>query len=274
MESMRREPWDVFGQELERFRDALRRSRAVNVNTNALRLNAKTIVQQYFREARPEFVELGVDESALADLDSEMQSLLRLSNGRNAKRTYLSVIRQAQDLQNELAAERELLVGQRAHASGGFVVSETERRILEVLEHLAPGAALSYRQALRDLSATDRVSYRGTANDLREALRETVDRLAPDEKVKATPGFKLEAGQTKPTQKQKVRHILRSRGLGKTARSTPEDAAGLVDERTASVARASYERSSVAAHVSSTKGEVLQLKMYVDSVLAELLEIH
>ena len=38
--------------------------------------------------------------------------------------------------------------------------------------------------------------------------------------------------------------------------------------------RASYERGSLSAHIASTKRDVQQLKLYVDGVLAELLEIH
>jgi hypothetical protein len=140
---------------------------------------------------------------------------------------------------------------------------------------LVPTAALSYEQALRDLAASDeRVSFRGTANELREALRETVDRLAPDDEVIAAPNFKLESGQTGPTQKQKVRHILRSRALAQTARKAPEASIVLIEGLVGSVARASYERSSLSAHISSTHNEVRQLKMYVDSVLAELLQVH
>jgi hypothetical protein len=118
------------------------------------------------------------------------------------------------------------------------------------------------------------LSYRGTANELRETLRETLDHLAPDKDVEAGQGFKFEKNQVKPTQKQKVRHILRSRGLKETARKAPEASALLVDELTASVTRASYERGSLSAHIASNAREVRQLKMYVDSVLAELLEIH
>jgi hypothetical protein len=84
----------------------------------------------------------------------------------------------------------------------------------------------------------------------------------------------LEKGKTKPTHKQKVRYILRSRGLGDTARKAPEGGVDLVEALTGSLARACYDRSSVASHVSMAQSEIRQLKMYVDGVLAELLEIH
>lgn len=146
---------------------------------------------------------------------------------------------------------------------------------MHTLNDLVPTAALSYEQALRDLAAsTNGISFRGTANELREALRETLDRLAPDDDVMAPPGFKLEAGQTKPTQKQKVGFILRSRELPEKARKTPETAVLLIEGLMGSLARASYERSSISAHIASTEHEVRQMKMYIDSVLAELLQVH
>ena len=87
----------------------------------------------------------------------------------------------------------------------------------------------------RDTAAT----FRGTASELREALRETLDHLAPDEDVMKAPGFKLERDRKAPTQKQKVRFILRSRRVPKGARKTPEDSVSLIEELTRSVAFAS-----------------------------------
>jgi hypothetical protein len=90
----------------------------------------------------------------------------------------------------------------------------------------------------------------------------------------AAPGFFLEADQTLPTQRQKVHYILRSRELPSAARRVPEETVSLIEELTGAVARASYTRTSLSAHIASTEHEVRQLKMYVDSVLAELLQVH
>src|SRR5262249_17552137 len=57
------------------------------------------------------------------------------------------------------------------------------------------------------------------------------DHLAPNDAVVGGPGFKLEKdAATGPTMKQKVRHILRKRGIGKTAMQSPEAATQAVDE--------------------------------------------
>jgi hypothetical protein len=74
--------------------------------------------------------------------------------------------------------------------------------------------------------------------------------------------------------KQKVRFILRARGVSTTATEVPENAVNLVEESIGKLTRAAYNRSSLSTHVSGNRSEVLQMKMYIDSVLAELLEIH
>ena len=52
-----------------------------------------------------------------------------------------------------------------------------------------------------------------------------------------------------------------------------EDTVSLIEELTGSLARSSYDRGSLATHVASTDSDVRQLKMYVDGVLAELLQV-
>jgi len=269
--------WRSFVETLGAVERAISRVAAVNVNTAAARDVAKRLIQDYFRVTRPDLLELGFEPQDVAAMDESMQALLQLANGRNAKASYVRTLRQIRRRAEELELVRELRLGEQrrqAGASIALVIGDTETKILETLRELVPTAALSYEQAVRDLRATDRLSYRGTANELREALRETVDRLAPDEVVMAASGFKLERDRTRPTQKQKVRHILRSRNLSSTARKTPEDSVELVEALTGDLARSSYERSSLSAHVASTEREVRQMKMYVDSVLAELLQIH
>jgi hypothetical protein len=83
-----------------------------------------------------------------------------------------------------------------------------------------------------------------------------------------------EDNQTKPTMRQKARFILRSRGHSEADAKAPEDAVSVVDELVASLVRSVYQKRSLTTHVASVRGKVKQLKMYVDTVLAELLEVH
>jgi len=154
------------------------------------------------------------------------------------------------------------------------VATPTERRIIDTLSKILPAAAASYEQCLTDLGGPTRRSYRGVAHEMREALRETLDYLAPDSEVMAETGFTLEKGTTRPTQRQKALHILTKRRLSREAMRAPELAVSMVDELGAAITRSTYRRGSISAHGAGSSQEVRQLKMYVDAVLAELLEIH
>jgi hypothetical protein len=117
------------------------------------------------------------------------------------------------------------------------------------------------------------LSYRGTATEFRECLRETLDHLAPDSNVADQTWYRPEDGQKKPTMKQKVRYILTSRGRDKTQRESAEKMMGLIEELSGEVARAIYNRASLATHVQQSRSEVQKIKRYVDTVLFDLLEL-
>ncbi len=162
-----------------------------------------------------------------------------------------------------------------ARRSAGVVVATpTERLIIVTLSRILPAAAVSYEQCLIDLGGFQRRSYRGVAHELREVLRETLNYLAPDADVMAETGFKSEKDTTRPTQRQKALYVLRKRKLSREEMSAPELTVSMVDELGASITRTAYARGAKNAHTVSSAPEVRQLKMYVDAVLGELLEIH
>lgn len=274
MSSEARDPWDQLWGDVDALGSSVSRSQAVNINALQLREQAQRLVQLYFREVRPDLLSLGIDEQKLGAADGEMQALLLLSQGRNAKRSYLRVIRAFARERFPLSSARERLIG----ASRGQLhpsisgLSATERGVVDTLAAMLPEAAKSYEQATVDLSDSGRISWRGTAVELREVVREVLDALAPDVDVVGEAGFKLEKDRIAPTMKQKASFVLRSRGLSGTSRKAPQDATAIVDELTASFVRSTYERGSASTHGSADKVEVERLKMYVDIVLSELLE--
>ena len=154
------------------------------------------------------------------------------------------------------------------------VITATERLIIDTLAKLLPATAAAYEQCIIDLAGPPRKSFRGVAHEMRETVRETLDHLAPDPEVMAKAGFTLEPNVTRPTQRQKALHILTKRKLSREAIHAPELAVGLIEELGAQIARTTYSLGSASAHVATTGQQVRQLKMYVDAVLAELLEIH
>jgi len=233
------------------------------------------VVQQYFRHTRPHLLALAFDDGELAALDEQMQALVRLANSVSTKTEYVKTIRVVQRVLSQIELGREMRLGLASSvvASRAGRPSLIEQSIIDTLKSLLPGAAAGYQQALRDMADDSRFSYRGVAAELREVVREVLDRLASDAAMQAA-GVVVEKGQSGFTQKQKVRHILRSRGLTENARKAPEESVRLIEELTASLARSVYMRGSISTHVSSPAEEVRQLKLYVDGVLGELLEIH
>ena len=140
---------------------------------------------------------------------------------------------------------------------------------------ILPSAAASYNQAILDLKDSTRHSLRGTAMELREAVREVLDHLAPDGDVQCAPGFTLEPGQSKPTMRQKAHFILKKRGYPPSAAKAPEDAVAIADELIASFVRGVYQAGAVAGHggTGPSQAKFNQLKRYVDAALSELLNV-
>jgi hypothetical protein len=266
--------WDSFGNTIEKLHKRISQSKAVNVNAANLKGQTQEAVQFYFRQIHPELQTLGVDSTLIAQINESMQALLRLSKGTHTKKVYLGLLKPLIKLMMDVSGAIELRHAEReflSRSSTSFSLSKDETIIYETLLKLIPTAALSYKQALLDLAEENRISFRGVATEFREALRETLDHLAPDKDVTTQPNFKFEKDKKTPTMKQKVRFILRMRELPDNAIKPPEDAVEIVEERIASFARSVYERSSISTHVSTQKSEVLQVKKYVSTVLAELL---
>ena len=108
---------------------------------------------------------------------------------------------------------------------------------------------------------------------MREALRETLDTMAPDAEVTAMPGFKLEKDTHGPTMKQKVRYILKKREMNSGAMAAPEKAVEGIEDIVGGVMRSVYKRSSLSTHTATSKDEVLRVHAWVRLVFCDLLEI-
>jgi hypothetical protein len=251
---------------------SIRRGKAVNVNDQSTKDRAIALGTHYFTSIRPALVERLGESDAIVAQDHEWQELIRLAHGGNARRSYQRVIGQLRRGLTELNVAM-LIAPNKGNKAGGIpALSREEAAILKTLDALVPSAAASYRQGLQDLAGSERISYRGTAADFRESLRETLDHLAPDAEVMQQQGFVLEQNQTRPTMKQKVRFVLASRGRNKTQRESAERSMSLIDELTGEIMRAIYNRASLATHVEESKREVQRVKRYVETVLIDLLE--
>lgn len=165
-----------------------------------------------------------------------------------------------------------LLPAQNHLKSTGSVVAGEDQKIIEILRALVPSAAQSYRQAVLDLGDEGRISFRGPALELREALREILDHLAPDGEVEAAEGYAREKDRRGPTMKQKVRFIMRKKGKGSSS-DVPEKTVIAFEEAIANLTRAIYDRSSMATHVATDRQTVVQLRRLLAAIFHEIIEL-
>jgi hypothetical protein len=266
--------WRAVTEDFRAFWKAFKQSTSVNINSVQLKLALQSVVQRYFRTARPELLRIGFTQVELATLDEPLQELLRLADGNNARSSYKKSLTRVRAALPTIGGKLELLLGASQVARVSPERSATEAQmILITLRKMLPSAALSYEQALADLNDSTRVSFRGPALELREVLREVLDQLAPDDAVMGSDGFKLEKDRTKPTQRQKVRFILKARGRTQAAISTPEDAAATVERGVADLTRSVYAQGSLSTHIATSRREVVQLKRYVEAILSDILEL-
>jgi hypothetical protein len=261
---------DELHKEVSFIKDVIHHVPTKNVNTDDDKQIIKDVSVLYFKKCRPFVVSLGFEDEFIQKYDALWHSLLRLAHSNNAKRSYQKVIKTLWNMTTKISIRAKMSPD--LYQEMRF--SEDERILFDTLNKMIPSNANSYKQAIIDLNGgTDRLSYKGIAAELREVLRETLDHLAPDEEVIKDPHYKNEPGLTKPTMKQKVRHILKLRKRTASQRSTTEKSVELVEQLSADVARAMYDRASLATHVESSKSEVQKIKRYLDTILFDLLEI-
>jgi hypothetical protein len=200
---------------------------------------------------------------------------LELSGGNNAAASYKKQTKVVRKLLPKVTSMIELNYGLATKSTNA---SSDNAHIIETLEGLVPSAALSFRQAILDLADDKRLSFRGPALELREALRETLDTLAPDGDVTGADGYVPEKDQhgkdrTIPTMRQKVRFILKARGQSKSLSQVAEQSTTTVEEMVAKLTRSIYDKSAVAAHVATERRGVDQIRLYIVAVLHEILAI-
>jgi hypothetical protein len=267
------EAWASWWTELDALAVLLKLRKGNLVSTQQTREQAKAAAQYYFRAVRPHLIDLAIDATRVEQFDWISTYLLRLASTVSRKSTYSVRLRELKALRGEIETAIEIGAAGGAIPSSTRVTTASEAAILATLKQIVPSTALSYRQVLQDIAEPQRVSYRGTAAELREVLRELLDHLAPDEAVLKT-GVKLEKDQKRPTMKQKTTFILKARGVGESTRKPAEEAVETVQESVSALARSVYTRGSVSTHVVTSRQEVLTLKGYADAVLADLLQIH
>lgn len=260
------ELWKSLGEPFDRLRRHIKGVKATTVSVRSLRDEAQALSEYYFGEVRPSLIGILADE--LKALDDAFHGLMRLSASASRKTSYEHHIKTIRGL---LPVVTGILAVKKTDATPSVAISAEDHKIARTLEGLVPSAAFSFKQALIDLLDKKRVSYRGPAVELREALRETLDHLAPDEEVVGMSGYKQEKGLDGPTMKQKVRFILRARG--RKDETAPEQAVVAIEEIIGGFARSVYTMSNSGTHGVKEREDVLRIRRYVTVVFHDILAI-
>lgn len=250
--------------DLDALRKALSGVTTKQVESASIKSQMHQVASQYFSNVQPELHDGETDE-----LNQVFQQIHASSRIRPSAQKCRELVKSARRLL--VALEGKTLAKPRS--SKGTETSDVDRLIIATLNDLCPTASMAYQQALIDFGGGDRLSWRGPSTDLREALRETLDVLAPDSDVMAVQGFKLEGEAKRPTMKQKVRYVLKNRGVASGAMETPEGAVAGVEEFVGGLTRSVYTRSSVSTHTATTRAEATRVLAWVRLVICELLEI-
>ncbi len=248
--------------------DALKKALAAvtgrQIQSSAVKTQMHEVASRYFSIVQPE-----IHSSEAGELNQVFQEIHASSRINPSTQKCRELVKHGRKLL--VAAEGlELSKGRPAQQAQSTPV---DALIISTLNDVCPTASLAYQQALIDFAGRDRLSWRGPSTDLREALRETLDVLAPDASVIAAPGYKPEPEAKRPTMKQKVRYVLRTRGVPSGAMETPESAVVGIEEFVGGLTRSVYTRSSVSTHTASTRAEASRVLAWVRLVISELLEL-
>jgi isoleucyl-tRNA synthetase len=150
--------------------------------------------------------------------------------------------------------------------------SHLQFKINEALEQISGELSYSYIQIYKDLQDSERVSWSGTAHEIREVLTNLLRLLAPDEKVTSESWYQQVKNTSGPTQKHRVKYILLNRSAGSKERAVVKQVTKL-DEMIEDLVRSTYKRASDAAHRHKTKSEVSRILRYFETFAIDLLNI-
>jgi len=157
-------------------------------------------------------------------------------------------------------------------ADDNDVNSEHYENIRDALLNISEPLAKSYVQIKRDIADTKRISWAGTAHEIREIVATLLRILAPDNKVKEQSWYKNDANSSNPTQKQRVKYILQQNQAG----SKESEAINLIvdlEELISNIVRATYSRASDAAHRHKSREEVNRILQYFEVFIQDLLKL-
>ena len=255
-----------FEQQLEALEKALGRLKTIRVNTAEEISRIRAVISTWFETLRPVLASQGVEFAQLKAVDEPLSQCMELTLTRSPRNRYRSHIHQAARV-----FKRQIILHLSTRTANPPLDASTQM-IVEKLSQLSPHLAVSYRQVHRDLTDNTRLSYRGTANELREILRETLEHLAPDDKVMAREWYRPVGDRRAPTHQQRARYILEKRGGGSSEQEVVNRALSVVEDGIAKLVRDLYSRAADAAHTPKDASEIERLLHHFHALVHDLCE--
>jgi hypothetical protein len=266
------EVWREFIKTAKQLDLILKKNPAKQINSSQELGAVRLLIMKYFREFRPVIKKTNLDSRFM---DGHFEVLQELASRRSPRILYHTTLKDVVKTYSELELQNEYAFGE---SDFKLKMTEFEKKILFTLNKIDQNIGNSYIQLMIDIEDLKKVSYKGTAHELREILREILAKLAPDNEILQTSGFKFEEGLTKPTMKQKAQFILSLRDQTKEEKNLVEQSIVPIDraeEAVSILTRSIYTSGSESAHTNkAVRNKIIQLKMYLDAVLADILEIN
>lgn len=144
--------------------------------------------------------------------------------------------------------------------------------VYKELSAISNQLADSYAQVREDLEDEKRVSWAGTAHEIREMVSTLLRTLAPDEEVTAQDWYKQEVNTNGPTQIQRALFVLKKQNAGSKVEAISKEI-NVLDELVSNLIRATYSRASDAAHRMKGRSEAKRLFRYFEAFAHDLLDL-
>ena len=151
-------------------------------------------------------------------------------------------------------------------------LNDVENNIYLALQVVSESLANSYFQIKTDISTPERLSWAGTAHEIRQLLSTLLETLAPENEVIKQNWYKQDQQTKGPTQKQRTHYILLKNNLGSKEQEVAENVEN-IDAWIETLVRASYSRASDAAHRFKNFKEVVRILRYFEAFAQDLLDL-
>lgn len=259
---------ELLSESLIKLNKEINKNKGKVVRSPDLKRLCVSVIDTWFKNIRPYLEAQGIPNSQFEQVDELLSQLLSLTTRLSLVKKYKVLIKEIRKIYNSsvyipLKTTTKPLLIPRLELEG---TSQIKTLLRNISPHLEDG----YIQVLNDLEDRDRLSYKGTSNELREVLRGVLIELAPDEEVCKQSWYKQEKESKGPTRKQRVKYILKNRKASKNENEAFSNTHDLFDEIFSRVVVSTYDRANEASHREKQKEDVLRLLSYFNVLIKDL----